>query len=336
MRFARQGPAMSDTPQRVTCPSCSKGYRWQASLIGREVSCKQCGDAFTVPQTPGVGIAVQPEPADDDGMYDLAVDEADLTPASPAHHAAPANDGKCPVCNSPVREGAVICMNCGFDMKAGRKIDKPTVQAMPEEEKKAMRRELSGMKWVRIGLWLNLLSILLLLAMIPVPIAAAMVGIDYLLVISILSYSALAVGTLGSLLCLTAPKESKGRPILLVSMALSIGTTVWMLLIDFGPLSDDAWWAIDLLSELSTILFLYFFVMLARYLEFDQITERAEQVLGYYIVITVGAYLLLLPFIGCIVLVLLLPLAIYTLFLYIALLIDLNNALTYHIKEQSA
>lgn len=326
---------MSEAPQRVTCPSCDKGYRWQAALIGRRVPCKGCGSEFKIPDTPGVGIALQSESLTDDGTYDLDYDAVADTPASPEHHAVPAANGKCPSCNSPVREGAMLCLNCGFNMAEGKKLDAPTVTAMPAEEKKAMRRELAGMKWVRIGLWLNLISILLVLSIVPVPIAAAIVGIDFILVIDVIAYSSLAIGTLGSLLCLTAPKESGGRPILIISMALSIGTTIWMILIDFGPLSDNYDWVIGILADLATVLFLYFFVVLARWLDFDQITERAEKVLGHYILIVLGTYLLFIPILGCIALVLLLALAIYTLFLYIALLIDLNNALTYHIAEQS-
>lgn len=324
---------MSDAQERVTCPGCSKGYRWKSSLIGKRVPCKHCGSEFEVPIAPGVGLLIQPAPSEDG--YELDLDEQTEDPA--ASHAAPSNNGKCPVCNSPVRAGAVLCMNCGFNMAEGKKIEAPKVEALPEKEKKAMRRELTGMKWVRTGLWLNMASIVIMFAIFPMTFLAFMYDSDLLyLLVDIAAYAFLGLGTLGSLLCLTAPKESKGRPILLVSMALSIGTTIWMLMIEFGPLSADNYWIIELLSDFATILFLYFFIMLARYLEFDEITERAQKVFGCYIIIALSAYLLYLPFIGCITLILMLALAIYTLFLYVALLIDLNNALSYHIQEQSA
>lgn len=325
---------MSDAQQRVACPGCSKGYRWQESLVGREVHCKQCGTQFRVPDAPGVGIAI--ESIAEDGTYDLDLDAQQDTPASSEFHAAPANNGKCPSCNSPVRDGAMLCMNCGFNMAEGKKIEAPQVTALPEEDKKAMRRELKGMKWVRIGLWMNLGSILIMFGIVPATFLAVVYNSDLLyLLVEISSYSFLGLGTLGSLLCLTAPKECHGRPVLLVSMALSIGTSIWMLMINYGPYSEDYLWMIEILSELATILFLYFFIMLARYLQFDQITERAEKVFGLYIVIALSAYLLLLPVIGCITLILILGIAVYTLFLYIALLIDLNNALTFHIHDQS-
>lgn len=323
---------MSDAQERVTCPGCSKGYRWKSSLIGRKVPCKNCGSEFEVPAAPGVGLLIQPA-INDDG-YELDLDEQSENPA--ASYAAPSNNGKCPACNSPVRDGAVLCMNCGFNMAEGKKIDAPQVEALPEADKKAMRRELSGMKWVRIGLWLNMASIVVMFAIFPTTFLAFMYDSDLMyLLVDIGAYAYLALGTIGSLLCLTAPKECKGRPVLLISMALSISTSIWMLLINFANFSDNHYWLIELISDLATILFLYFFVLLAQYLEFDQITERAQKVLGCYIIIVLSAYLLYLPLIGCITLILMLALAIYTLFLYIALLIDLNNALTHHIQEQS-
>lgn len=123
---------MSDPQERVTCPSCGKGYRWQTKLIDRKVPCKACGAEFRVPTAPGVGVAIQPEPVGDDGTYDLDLDESEDTPASPAHHAVPAKRGKCPSCNSPVREGAALCMNCGFNMAEGKKVQ-TEIAATPAE-----------------------------------------------------------------------------------------------------------------------------------------------------------------------------------------------------------
>lgn len=322
--------------QRVSCPGCSKGYRWQPNLIGRNVPCKQCGMIFSVPDTPGTGIEQKPAenaPSQEEG-YEIDFGE-EGNPDEPAHHAQPANNGKCPTCNTPVREGAVICMNCGFNMAEGRKMDAPAVTSLAPEEKKAIAQELKGMKWVRYGLWLNMLSILFMMGMIPLPIAAAFAGFDPILVLSIVSYAALALSTLGSLFCLTAPKDSGGRPILIGSVILSLISTVVAIMVDFGSLSEDYLLAVDLMSAVATVLFLLFFVKLAEFLEFDEIIENARKVLGYYIGIEIGAYLLILPFVGCILSLLIFVAAIYTLILYIGLLIDLNNALAFRINEQS-
>ena len=67
---------MSNSQERVTCPGCGKGYRWQTKLIDRKVPCKACGMEFIVPTAPGTGIAIEPDPRADDGTYDLDLDES--------------------------------------------------------------------------------------------------------------------------------------------------------------------------------------------------------------------------------------------------------------------
>lgn len=125
---------MSDAQERVTCPACSKGYRWKSSLIGKRVPCKQCGSEFKVPIAPGEGQLVKAAPSKDVG-YELDMDEEVHAPAA-ASAAAPANDGKCPSCNSPVRDSAVLCMNCGFNMAECKKVQ-TEVAATPASPEKA-------------------------------------------------------------------------------------------------------------------------------------------------------------------------------------------------------
>lgn len=75
---------------RVTCPSCGKGYRWKPSLVGQAVPCKQCGTAFEIPGEPGPGQL--PQPADDDGMYELASNpDLDAPPPPPAYQPPPSD-----------------------------------------------------------------------------------------------------------------------------------------------------------------------------------------------------------------------------------------------------
>ena len=136
----------SSSSERVTCPTCGKGYRWQSSLVGRKVTCKACGSEFEVPSVPGEGIAIEPEPVADDGTYELDLEAAEPE-AAKATHAAPSNNGKCPVCNTPVRDGAVICMNCGFNMAEGKRMetavaDTPTTEAPEEPEQGKITRQM--------------------------------------------------------------------------------------------------------------------------------------------------------------------------------------------------
>lgn len=120
---------MSETnSERVTCPDCGKGYRWQDALAGRTVACKQCGTQFTVPDAPGMGLAL--EPTNDDGIYDLETPEID----QPRQLTVPAVGGKCPNCNSPVKEHAVLCLNCGFNMQQGTKIQTEVAEPVDEAD----------------------------------------------------------------------------------------------------------------------------------------------------------------------------------------------------------
>ncbi|MFN3167253.1 MAG: hypothetical protein ACE37H_09350 [Phycisphaeraceae bacterium] len=74
---------------KVTCPSCGKGYRWKPVLVGRLVPCRKCGTEFTVPRHPGVGQALDSSDDGQDSVYALAVDIDDLPePAVPPPPAA--------------------------------------------------------------------------------------------------------------------------------------------------------------------------------------------------------------------------------------------------------
>ena len=110
---------MSETPQRVSCPGCTKGYRWSDTMVGRQVACKNCGEQFTVPGEPGEGQPLA-DTLTDDGTYALDLGESDRHPDAPRPLAVEANQGKCPGCNQKLSQNAVLCLNCGFSLEAGR------------------------------------------------------------------------------------------------------------------------------------------------------------------------------------------------------------------------
>jgi len=104
---------------RVACPGCSKGYRWTDDMVGKTVSCKNCDTRFEVPAQPGQGIDLSSR---QDDIYELDLGEDEAHPNDPEPLAAPANEGHCPSCNNNINEGAVICMNCGFNLRDGEKV----------------------------------------------------------------------------------------------------------------------------------------------------------------------------------------------------------------------
>jgi hypothetical protein len=126
---------MNDTdPQRVSCPGCGKGYRWDTQLVGRAVECRKCGARFEVPDAPGLpGIRLD-TPVTDDGTYELDLGEDERHPDAPEPVAVPANDGKCPACNSKISDRAVICLNCGFNLRQGERIQTSVVNAPDEPD----------------------------------------------------------------------------------------------------------------------------------------------------------------------------------------------------------
>jgi uncharacterized Zn finger protein (UPF0148 family) len=133
---------------RIACPNCNKTYRWQSKIAGRMVRCG-CGQKFRVPMTAGgvvepvgpspspptesapparPGTPAVPPPgsapaqptAPEPDPYELDLPDA-LKASAAAPSGAQAGD-KCPACNTPLRAGAVICLNCGYNLAEGSKI----------------------------------------------------------------------------------------------------------------------------------------------------------------------------------------------------------------------
>jgi phage FluMu protein Com len=122
----------------VQCGSCRKRFAAKEELAGRKVKCPQCGGVLTIPKPrPGPEAARQAtEPPDD---YAVASPPAGETGSSPAGTAggtgrAPDSGPKCPSCGASTKPGAVICVECGYDRRTGKK---PELSAPQEPERPA-------------------------------------------------------------------------------------------------------------------------------------------------------------------------------------------------------
>ena len=105
---------------QFTCDSCGKTYAWKPQLAGKRVKCK-CGSPLTVPKS-------DPAARDDGGLDDLAA----LAHGGDDYGDAPVVAGpRCPSCGEGVDPSAVICINCGTNLKTGKRLATATVAAAP-------------------------------------------------------------------------------------------------------------------------------------------------------------------------------------------------------------
>lgn len=142
----------------VICPHCGKHYRWKLDLAGRKVACK-CGQHLRIPDDPAdpaEAIGPAPGAAEDpshDTSYALNIDmDDDAGRPSPAARPAsrrpgttepplelatgdaPSRASKCPSCNLSVKAGAVICLNCGYHLSEGRRLQTAVQEAVITED----------------------------------------------------------------------------------------------------------------------------------------------------------------------------------------------------------
>jgi hypothetical protein len=130
---------MTDDAQgHITCPECGKHYRWKQQYAGQRVKCKACGGTLVMPIIPPdapLESAAMPRssdtnhddrqyaldlPDDDAGQYEVDVDESEAGLITP--------EGRCPNCGQNVKPTAVICLNCGFNLKEGTRLETQVVR----------------------------------------------------------------------------------------------------------------------------------------------------------------------------------------------------------------
>ncbi len=90
-------------PIRVTC-QCGASFQAKDALAGKRVKCPKCGQPLSIPAP---RAPAGPAPLED-LLEDAHVEEA----------AVP----RCPECRAELKPGAVLCVNCGFDLKAGKRL----------------------------------------------------------------------------------------------------------------------------------------------------------------------------------------------------------------------
>jgi hypothetical protein len=137
---------------QFSCSGCGKSYAWKPEIAGKRVKCK-CGERLNVPATDPAAVELEAEPMPEgfDDLMALAdgapVSEASYAPEPAVAAAAPARPAKrsgggaavaavggggaaagaaaggaCPSCGARVDAAAVLCVNCGHNLKTGKKL----------------------------------------------------------------------------------------------------------------------------------------------------------------------------------------------------------------------
>jgi len=103
-------------------PAASQ-FDWDSDDFGYELSVQEgdIGGGAAKPEPSPPAPESAPPPAEGDESYDLAVDDGGSSAATAEVHAK--YGGKCPNCNQSLKEGAVICLNCGFNLLQGKKLE---------------------------------------------------------------------------------------------------------------------------------------------------------------------------------------------------------------------
>lgn len=104
-----------DVSNSVGCPACRKRFVWKAELAGKAVRCT-CGKVFAIPSAPDGANA---KPIVSPPQVELGADDFDLPPKEitdgPPKH--------CPSCNLMMKAAAVVCLNCGYDVRVKSKVN---------------------------------------------------------------------------------------------------------------------------------------------------------------------------------------------------------------------
>ena len=116
-------------PIPAECPGCHKRFKANDKLVGKKVKCPQCGGVIEIRSPTPVPV---PAPS----LAGLVEGAATTT--------APGEKPRktCPACGSALAGAAVLCIDCGFDLRTGQKVEVgPSSAAAPvDDEEKAPRR----------------------------------------------------------------------------------------------------------------------------------------------------------------------------------------------------
>ena len=178
-------------PIKVTC-ACGQSFAAKDELAGRTVKCPKCSRPLAIPAA-GAGAAM-PAAATQPMPQRPAMPQQPLAAAPAAHSAgglfdeigisaAPAGTTPCPGCRAPMPIGAILCVQCGYNLQLGRRMETMRIgadgqvghtsvvdsilskaaRAIQEEKEEERKKVREGIPWW--GYLLMLMSLVGFLAM---------------------------------------------------------------------------------------------------------------------------------------------------------------------------
>src|SRR5688500_13852910 len=178
-------------PIKVTC-ACGQSFAAKDELAGRTVKCPKCSRPLAIPAAGGAAAipAAATQPMPQQPMMPQQLLPAAPAPAQSAGglfdeigiSAAPAGTSPCPGCRAPMPVGAVLCVQCGYNLQLGRRMETMRIgadgqshtsvvdtilakaaRAIQEEKEEERKKVRGGIPWW--GYLLMLMSIVGFMAM---------------------------------------------------------------------------------------------------------------------------------------------------------------------------
>src|SRR5438046_926572 len=124
---------MDQTKPHFSCPACGRKLPWTSASAGRKGKCK-CGQVVTVPAEPVAGITAEA----------MAEDVGEGVVPEPAA-------AGCPACGQAMEPEAVLCLNCGYNMRTGGQIATEVAPATERAVKTTTAGATAGARSKRAG-----------------------------------------------------------------------------------------------------------------------------------------------------------------------------------------
>lgn len=128
----------------IYCPHCGRKLKCPSTVFGRRVKCLSCAESFLAPREEEDIFELESEETSPAASKTAAHDPADVLGdlARSEELADSQSQGfTCPDCKATLPQGARICVQCGFDLETGRRLQRSVDNTQAAKtEKEPIRR----------------------------------------------------------------------------------------------------------------------------------------------------------------------------------------------------